>query len=311
MQAQPGRLGVHISIAGGVHLSMERARDLGCTTAQIFSHNPRTWAVKPLIREQVALFRELRQDHGITPVFIHASYLINLAAKDRIVLERSIALLIREMDLADELGAEYVVIHTGSASGDPGEIARQRASDALLSIAAAGQWKAKLLLENTAGERGDISSTVADIADILHSAAGPLLGGIALDTCHAFQAGYELTSVQGMERLVHEVERHVGLDQVRLIHLNDSRRGFHCRVDRHEHIGAGAIGTVGIRLFLGHQAFREVPLILETPKDSEEDDRRNLASVRRILRQERAKDRKGYDIYHRRLQGKRGTVVNR
>ena len=278
------RLGVHTSIAGGVHLSLTRARELGCTTMQIFSHNPRQWHVSRISDEEAGQFRELRGVTDIEPVFIHTSYLINLASLRPDILDKSVQLLIREMELADALGAEYVVLHTGSASGDSGDNARRRASDAMRIVSGYRTWNARLLLENTAGERGDISSRIIDLAEIMNAAGNALVAGICLDTCHAFQAGYDLAREEGLYEIVREIERDIGVQRVRLIHLNDSKRAFHSGVDRHEHIGAGEIGKEGLKRIIHHPSLKYVPLILETPKQSEEDDPRNLKVVRGLLK---------------------------
>ncbi len=274
------RLGVHTSIAGGVQFSLERARELGCTTIQIFSHNPRSWQVRAVPAGAIAKFRELKAAYDIAPVFIHTSYLINLASQNGEIREKSAELLIREMDIADSLDADYVVLHTGSASRDDEATARSRAVDALKAVSRVKSWKAKLLLENTAGERGDISSRMGDLAEIAHRTDGSLIGGICLDTCHAFQAGYDIAREEGVSGLAGEIERFLGSGRVKLIHLNDSKRTFNSRVDRHEHIGAGGIGEEGLRRFLTHPAFSGIPLVLETPKKTEEDDPRNLKKVR-------------------------------
>lgn len=277
------RLGVHTSIAGGVHLSLERARELGCTTMQIFSHNPRQWRVGRMSDEEVGRFRELRGIFDIKPVFVHTSYLINLAAMRPEILDKSVQLLIREMELADTLGAEYVVLHTGSASEDSGENARRRASDGIRIVSGYRTWNARLLLENTAGERGDISSKIRDLAEIMDAAGSALVGGICLDTCHAFQAGYDLSSEEGLDEMVREIERDIGVERVKLIHLNDSKRAFNAGVDRHEHIGTGEIGKKGLGRIIRHSSLKDIPLILETPKKSEEDDPRNLSVVKGLL----------------------------
>lgn len=277
------RLGVHTSIAGGVHLSIERAKELGCNTVQIFSHNPRQWLVREIPTDSILQFKELQKSYDINPVFIHTSYLINLAASDNGILEKSIELLIQEMDIADLLEADYVILHTGSASQDSEEVGRKRAIEALKRVARKKEWKSKLLLENTAGERGDISSDIKDIAEIIDGVGAPLLGGVCIDTCHAFAAGYDLTNEQGLSELVKEIETYIGLDNVKLIHLNDSKKGHSSHVDRHEHIGHGGIGKEGLRRFINHPAFKNIPLILETPKKSEADDPRNLKIVRGLL----------------------------
>ncbi len=277
------RLGVHTSIAGGVHLSIERAKELGCNTVQIFSHNPRQWLVRGIPSDSILQFKELQKSYDINPVFIHTSYLINLAASDNGILERSIELLIQEMDIADLLDADYVVLHTGSASQDSEEVGRKRAIEALKRIARKKEWRAKLLLENTAGERGDISSHIKDIAEIIDRTGSPPIGGVVIDTCHAFAAGYDITDEYGLSAFVKEIGTYIGLDNVKLIHLNDSKKGHSSHVDRHEHIGHGGIGREGLRRFINHPAFKNIPLILETPKKSEEDDPRNLKIVRSLF----------------------------
>jgi deoxyribonuclease-4 len=277
------RLGVHTSIAGGVHLSLERAKELGCNTIQIFSHNPRQWAVPNISSETAAAFRKYREIHNIGPVFVHTSYLINLAVGDAGILEKSIQLMKRELDRADVLGAEYVVVHTGSLSEGSGEEGRRRAVAALCKISDEGEWKTKLLLENTAGERGDISSRITDLAEIINAAKTLLIAGITLDTCHAFAAGYNIKNDAGLSLLVKEMQNYLGPDMVKLVHLNDAKKGLNSRVDRHWHIGEGEIGLEGLQKLINHLAFKNVPLVLETPKKSEEDDPRNLNIVRSLF----------------------------
>ncbi len=281
------RLGVHTSIAGGLHLSLERAHALGCTTLQIFSHNPRGWAVTAIPEEAAFRFKALRAEFDISPVVIHTSYLINLASRDSMLLKKSLDLLVTEMDRADTIGADYVILHTGSASGDDERVARKRAVAALNGIADKKQWNAGLLIENTAGERGDISSAVSDLSEILAGVGGTLIAGVCIDTCHAFAAGYTLNAESGMQRLADEIERFVGAGKVKLLHLNDSKGASGSRIDRHEHIGLGRIGAQGLQRFINCGPFRDAPLILETPKKQESDDPANLAKVRRMMRMKR------------------------
>ena len=281
------RLGVHASISGGVFLGLERAHALGCSTLQIFSHNPRGWAVKELSARDVLLFRSLRTRLDISPVYVHSSYLINIASGNELLKRRSIGLLATEMERADEIGAEYVVLHTGSASSEDRRASVERAVGALNEVAAMKRWKAGLLIENTAGERGDVSSTIAELSKILDAVKGPLISGICLDTCHAFAAGYDIRSARGMRRMAGEIRKHVGFERVKLIHLNDSKGAMGSRVDRHEHIGSGRIGEGGLSRLFHYSPLRKVPLILETPKKSDSDDPMNLAKVREMLERER------------------------
>jgi deoxyribonuclease-4 len=277
------RIGVHTSIAGGLQLSCDRAGELGCNTMQIFSHNPRQWAVQDIPDTAAEAFKRARTALDIQPLFVHTSYLINLAAGDRTVLNRSIDLLIRELDLADVIGADYLVIHTGSASGEDAADARLRAVNVLRNISSKHKWQTKLLLENTAGERGDITSRIDDLAEIIDQTASPLIAGITLDTCHAFAAGYDIRDHDGLSQLISEIARCIGLEKVKLIHLNDAKKGLNSRVDRHWHLGQGEIGADGLHEFVNHPSLKQVPLILETPKKSEEDDPRNLAVVRSFI----------------------------
>jgi deoxyribonuclease-4 len=281
------RLGVHTSIAGGLSLSLERAHALGCNTMQIFSHNPRGWTIKEIPEEESARFKTLRQRLDISPVYIHTSYLINMASRDRILRRKSIDMLREEMNRADVLGADFVILHTGSASGDDDRLSRHRAIAAVNEVAQAGTWQAGLLIENTAGERGDISSQITDLAEILHGVHGSLIKGICFDTCHAFSAGYDMRDDQGIQMIVREIETHITVQKVKLIHLNDSKGEKSSGIDRHEHIGLGKIGLTGLRHFIQGRLFSPIPLILETPKKQESDDPRNLRTVRKMLRLKR------------------------
>jgi deoxyribonuclease-4 len=278
------RIGVHTSIAGGLHLSLERAKSLRCNTLQIFSHNPRRWALKSISKEEASMFKSIRLRFNMTPLYIHASYLINIASSNRDLQKKSIALLITEMNRADVLGADYVVLHPGSVSGVDERSARKQAIEALREVASMGHWKAGLLIENTAGERGDISSKIANLSDIMSDMRGSLIAGVCIDTCHAFAAGYDIGTEEGIQNISEEIEKYIGLDNVKLFHLNDSKEPLGSKIDRHEHLGLGKIGTRGFRLFLHYAPFRNVPLILETPKKSESDDPQNLKRVRKLLR---------------------------
>jgi len=277
------RLGVHTSIAGGVSLSIERAAALKCTTLQIFSHNPRQWKVSPVLREEAKRFAALRKEHDIGPIFVHASYLINLASASKTVLEKSIELLGQELENADRLGAEYVVIHTGSASGVDPDRARTAAARSISKAIGRRKFTTSLILENTAGQRGDITSSIKSLAEIIDRCGSGKIGGICVDTCHAFASGYDIASEEGINNLLSEIKRNIGLSKLKLIHLNDSKKPLGSGVDRHEHIGKGFIGMNGFRKLLSDKRISRVPMILETPKKTEEDDKKNLKKVLQIL----------------------------
>lgn len=279
----PFRVGVHTSIAGGLSLSVERAVSLGCSTMQIFSHNPRQWKESALPESEVQRFRSLREELDISPVFIHASYLINLASPSQTVLHKSIRLLAYELSNADRLGVEYVILHTGSARGEDAKKSRKRAAKAICQSAKKSKGNAKILLENTAGERGDITSSMEALAHIIETCRSERIGGICLDTCHAFASGYDLTSRNAFTKLIAEIDRYVGLERLKLIHVNDSKRPLGSGVDRHEHIGRGYIGMNGMRTILSDRRISKIPLVLETPKRNENDDRRNLKKILALL----------------------------
>jgi deoxyribonuclease-4 len=263
--------------------SLERAARLGCNTLQIFSHSPRGWLMKRRTPEEGEAFRRIRQLSGIGPVFIHTSYLINLASRDSLLMRKSVEMVVEELHIADLIGADYVVLHTGSATGDDPKEARKRVASALSAISGNGEWRAGILLENTAGERGDITSRITEICAIMERVRGNLVSGVCIDTCHAFAAGYDIASAKGLAVLSGELEKYIGRQRVRLIHLNDSKGELGCRLDRHEHIGRGRIGMKGFINFLRHPCFADIPLILETPKKTEDDDPANLQIVKRII----------------------------
>jgi len=275
------RLGVHTSIAGGIDLSILRAKELGCNTLQIFSHNPRTWKKPEFSEEVVNRFREYRRLYDMNPLYIHTSYLINIASTNKQIRELSLKMLIWELDTADMLGADYLILHPGSSSGDNLK-GKRLAIDTLKKLRDMKSWNVKLLLENTAGERGDISATIEDLWELAESCWG-LSGGLCIDTCHAFQAGYDIRKDKDIEKFVDNIIKVSGSDAIKLIHLNDSKKDFNSKVDRHEHIGMGKIGLTGFKSLLNHSALREIPIILETPKRSERDDLINLRKVKRLI----------------------------
>ena len=277
------RLGVHTSIAGGMHLSLERAHALGCTTVQIFSHNPRGWEVKQILEEEAGKFKLLRRKYNISPVYIHTSYLINMASWDRRLSKQSMDLLVIEMDRADILGADFVILHTGSASGRDSVLSRKRAIDALYEVSQRGKWRVQLLIENTAGEKGDIASDIVSLSEIQNGVADTFVSGICIDTCHAFAAGYHIGEYKGIQRFSRDIKKYIGLNNVKLIHLNDSKGDMGSGIDRHEHIGLGKIGKRGLKRFIQYLSFKNIPLILETPKKRESDDVRNLKIVRKMI----------------------------
>ena len=275
--------GFHVSVAGGLVNAVPRAVEVGCTTMQIFTHSPRAWKFSDISQAAALEFMHARKNSGISPLFVHTSYLINLAAKDDTLYRRSIDALRTELLRADRIGAEYVVTHLGSASGSEPSEAMDRVSRALASAVDGLDVKTSLLLENTAGERGDVGYRFEDIADII-AGSGLSRLGVAFDTCHGFGAGYDIKTSKGLEAVLQEMEDTFGLSRLKLIHLNDSKHPIGSRRDRHEDIGGGEIGMAAFRLIINHPKLREIPFIMETPKASPADDLRNMAVFKKLLR---------------------------
>jgi deoxyribonuclease-4 len=273
------KVGVHTSIAGGLHKSLIRAHGLGCTTVQIFSHNPRGWKTNEIHREEIKLFINFRKKLDISPVYVHASYLINIASSSKKLRARSVALLKEEMRRADVLGADFVVLHTGSAHDGQG---LQRAVKSIIETFKDENYNTGLLIENTSGKRGDIASTMIEMSQILKK-TDSRLSGICIDTCHAHAAGYDLTLKNGRDKLIKEIKELIGIEKLKLIHLNDSKGEVGTGIDRHEHIGLGKIGAEALGSFVRHVEIKDIPLILETPKKSDSDDARNLTLTKKLI----------------------------
>lgn len=278
-------LGVHTSIAGGLYKSIERASALGCDAMQIFGRNPRSWQFNPVPSPDISLFRSKREESGIWPVAIHTTYLINLCSPDTIIYDKSASLFKNELSTAEALGADYLVTHLGSPQDMGAEFAITRILSVFKEIALSGLGKkTAILVENTAGSGYGFGSSLEDIGKLLDGAeALGLKAGFCLDTCHAFTAGYPLKTVKEVNELILRIEKEAGLERLKVIHLNDSKGAFGSKIDRHEHIGEGKIGIEGFRALLSSKEIQRIPMILETPKKSDEDDPRNLLTVREIL----------------------------
>jgi deoxyribonuclease-4 len=277
------RLGFHVSISGGFTLSVQRAYELGCTCMQIFSRNPRGWTVKPLDKEDIIGFKRLREQWDIAPVFVHTNYLINLASSRPDLYNRSIEQFVIDLERAEALGAEYLVTHLGSASGQEPQWMIDRVSGALNMAMKLHPLKTMVLLENTAGEKGDIGYELEQIQEVLTRLKESSRIGICFDTCHGFAAGYDIRTKAGVEALAKKIKSTVGMARLKGMHLNDCLRDFNSHVDRHWHIGEGKIGLDGFKALLNHPEFKDVPKIMETPKETEEDDPRNMRTVMSLI----------------------------
>jgi deoxyribonuclease IV len=279
------RFGFHVSISGGFSLAVQRAHELGCSTMQIFSRNPRGWTVKPLDNDDIAEFKRLREQYDIGPVFVHTNYLINLASSKADLYERSVEQFVIDLERTEHLGAEYLVTHLGSASGQEPEWMIDRVAGALNMAMRLHAPQATILLENTAGEKGDVGYSFEQVSEVIARLRSKDKIGICYDTCHGFAAGYDVRTKQGVDSVAKKIEETVGLEKLKGMHLNDCLRDFGSRVDRHWHIGEGKIGEEGFRALVNHKAFRDIPKIMETPKETEEDDPRNMKRIRSLVKE--------------------------
>ena len=279
-------IGAHMSIAGGLHLAMERGRALGCGAVQIFLKNQRQWAARSLGGDEVRQFRAARRRAGIAPVFAHASYLINLACPDPPAWRQAVDAFTDELERAEALGLRCVVIHPGSHLGTGPVAGLARIAEAVCeALRRTRGYRVRIALENTAGAGGVLGRTFAELGTLLDRAGRPRRLGVCLDTCHLFVGGYDVRTPAGYAEAMTECARVVGLERVLAFHLNDAKAPLGSGLDRHEHIGRGALGLRPFRLLLKDARFRAVPKVLETPKEPEPiADLRNLATLRRLRR---------------------------
>ncbi|MDX2200729.1 MAG: deoxyribonuclease IV [Phycisphaerae bacterium] len=277
--------GSHLSVAGGLQNAIHEARRLHCDTVQIFVKNQRQWSAAALSEEAVKQWRAARSEGPLGPVVAHASYLINLGSDDAELSRKSIAALADELDRCGRLGVEYLVVHPGAAGKQPVEAAVARVSRAVDAVfAATPPNSTTLLLETTAGQGTTLGRTFTELGRMLDGVDAKSRVGVCVDTCHVFAAGYDIRERAAYEAMLNEAAATVGLDRIRAFHLNDSRGKLGSRVDRHDHIGAGQIGPVGFQILLGDARFAGLPMILETPKENDEQGREmdvvNLALLR-------------------------------
>lgn len=280
------RLGAHESISGGLHLAFDRAQSVGCDAVQLFVKSSRAWAVKPLTEEEIRLFQERAAQTGIHPVVGHASYLPNPAAPDEDLWRKSVETLIVELERCEALGIPYLVLHPGSHMGTGEEEGLRRVARALGEIhAATPGFRARILLETTAGQGHNLGYRFEQLAWLIENTPEGDRLGVCLDTCHVFAAGYDLRTPEAYEETLATFDRIIGLDRLCVVHFNDCKGPLGGRLDRHEHIGKGQLGLEAFRLFVNDPRFADLPGLLETPKSEDlHEDRENLAVLRSLVR---------------------------
>jgi deoxyribonuclease-4 len=277
-----------MSIAGGIDKALWRGMKLGCDVIQLFTKNANQWRAKPLVPDAIEAFRQARQKTVVRPVAAHDSYLINLASPDEGLYQRSVEALWEEMGRAETLGVSYLVMHPGSQRGSGEEEGFCRIARAINFLHYQGpDIKVQLLLETTAGQGATVGYRFEHFARIMEMIEEDKRVGVCLDTCHCFAAGYNIGTREGYEATMQEFDRVIGLDRLKLIHLNDSKAALGTRVDRHEQIGQGHLGLESFRLLMQDPRLADIPFILETPKgkapSGEDWDRVNLRTLRGLV----------------------------
>ncbi|MFW5930040.1 MAG: deoxyribonuclease IV, partial [Halobacteriota archaeon] len=253
--------GAHVSVAGGVDKAIDRQTEIGGSCGQIFAGSPRTWSVAEYTEAEAEAFRSAREDSGQGPYLVHSTYLVNLATPKDELWEKSKTCLQKELDAADSLGVEYVVFHPGAHTGSGRENGINRVAEAVDDLQVPGD--VTLLYENTAGKGTTLGKEFSELAGMLDATSESSVAA-CVDTCHAHAAGYDLRDDDGFTETVEEIDSTVGLDNVPVVHVNDSKDPLGSEKDNHEHLGRGEIGDEGFRNLVESE-LAERPLVLETP----------------------------------------------
>jgi deoxyribonuclease IV len=277
--------GAHVSSAGGINTAVDRAQALKANAVQVFTQSPRMWKATKHSDESVALFHKRRKEARVKSVICHATYLINLGATDDTIYHRSVRALSATVEAGGRIGSEGVVFHVGSHLCRGLDAAMHQIIPAIEVVIGErqsdGPW---LLLENAAGHQGTIGVTISELARIIDELGRPAGVGICLDTCHLFASGIDITTPEGTDELLADVDAQIGLDKLRCLHVNDSKMPFGSNRDRHENLGKGEIGE-GLAVMLGHPALQHLPMVMETPgADGHGVDLAEMASLRRLNR---------------------------
>jgi deoxyribonuclease-4 len=266
-----------VSITGTIDQAVDRAQKIGCNTFQIFTRNPRGWKFRKLNDEEVKEFKRKVELSGLNPVVTHMPYLPNLSSPRKLIYNKSMKSLIAELDRCASLGIPYVVTHLGSHLGKGAELGLEQIVNAVNKALSQDESDVKLLLENTAGTKNSMGSSFEEIKRIVDGVEKKNRVGVCFDTAHAFAAGYDLRTAQGVEETMRKFDSVLGLGLLRVIHLNDSKGDLGCCRDRHEHVGLGYIGKEGFRALFRNAAVSDLPFIMETPES-----RDDSAEIKRV-----------------------------
>jgi len=272
-------------ITGGLHKAIESGEALNCETIQIFTKSNRSWTAKALSTDDIQVFNEKQGGTTISPIFAHNTYLINLCATDSQTYQKSYAGMKFELDRAEQLQLPFIVMHPGSHMNAGEQEGLERIAEALRKLLAETEGsKVKVLLETTAGQGTNLGYKFEHLATLLKLIDYPDRTGTCFDTCHVFAAGYDFRTENGYETVIADYDNTVGLKTLQAFHLNDSMNDCKSFVDRHEHIGKGYIGKEGFKHFINDKRFKDIPGVLETPKDKDyKEDEMNLKVLRSLI----------------------------
>jgi deoxyribonuclease-4 len=278
-------LGCHVSVSGGYYRAIERGSKIGCTVVQIFTRNQLRWRSKPINKDQIEHFKSaLAEDKNVKLVFAHGSYLPNLASPYRDIRKKSILAIKDELDRCDKLGLPYLVVHPGSHMGIGESKGIKNIVSSLKSILANNDGDCAICIETTAGQGTGLGARFEHIRDIIGGVDEKRVAA-CIDTCHIFTSGYDLRTKEKYLKTIARFHSVVGLEMLRVMHLNDSKGACGSRLDRHTHIGEGHIGVDAFGWILNDERLSGVPKVFETPKkkDGKEMDEVNLEILRKLI----------------------------
>lgn len=277
-------LGVHVSIAGKIYFSIDRAQNLGCTTMQIFARSPRQFRKNTLKDEDIQIFRRQLMKSDIDPLVIHSAYTLNLGAAKKFLYEATIKEFSQDVIEADKLGAKYIVIHTGSFKKNDRKGLELISASVERILKNTKGCSTHILLENTSGDGSNLGYKFWHHKFIFDRISNSKRLGLCIDTAHAWCAGYKINTQRGLDDMINEIDVNVGIDKLKVIHCNDTADELGSHKDRHANIGEGKIGSKGFSLIINHPVLKKLPFILETPKKNENDDKMNMNRIRRLYK---------------------------
>ena len=273
-----------MSIEGGVENAPLRGKKAGCQVIQIFTKNNNRWNSRQLTDKDINNFKKNSSDTGVILSASHTAYLINLASPNTEIYKKSLDAFFDEMERAERLGLPYLIFHPGAHLGSGEDAGLKKIADSInVLLKKADGFKLMLLLETTAGQGTHLGYRFEHLSEIIKMVDEKEKIGVCLDTCHIFAAGYDISNEYGYKKTFEDFNKIIGIDRLKAFHINDSKKGLGSRVDRHEHIGKGRIGLTAFRLLLNDSRFKNIPMIIETPKGKTMmEDKRNLSVLRML-----------------------------